>query len=379
MFGVIALFAVTVWALVRKPTLGFLGVWFFVILSPTSSFVPIADVAAEHRMYLSLAAVVVLVVLAIFRAGRSIGTAVGGVAALALGVATYQRNLDYRSEVAIWQDTVNKCPGNPRAHYNYGVALENVARLAEAIPHYQEALRIKPDYAEAYNNLGNVQLQAGKLPDATKNLQQAVRFNPNLAEAHYNLGNALAQSGKFPEAIGHYEQALRIKPGYAEVHNNWGIVLSQAGKLQEARAHYEAALRIKPHLPEAHNNLGYDLQQTGHLREAIAHYEEAVRAKPDYLQALNNLALTLAIAPPAQGGEPTRAISIARQVCDLTASRVPAYLNTLAMAHAAAGQFNDAATTAQQALELARAAGQAQLAGQIAARLASYRESRSSR
>ena len=54
---VVALLGLTVWALVKRPVLGFFGAWFFVILAPTSSVVPILDAAVEHRMYLPLAAI----------------------------------------------------------------------------------------------------------------------------------------------------------------------------------------------------------------------------------------------------------------------------------------------------------------------------------
>jgi hypothetical protein len=61
---VLGLVAATAWALVWRPALGFLGAAFFAILAPSSSFVPVAtQTMAEHRMYLPLAPVAVLVVL----------------------------------------------------------------------------------------------------------------------------------------------------------------------------------------------------------------------------------------------------------------------------------------------------------------------------
>ena len=69
--AILVLLSVTIWCLIRKPALGFCAAWFFIILAPTSSFIPIRDPIFEHRMYLALAGVIVLLVLAA-RAGLDI-------------------------------------------------------------------------------------------------------------------------------------------------------------------------------------------------------------------------------------------------------------------------------------------------------------------
>src|SRR5437764_5148375 len=67
---IISLMAATLWALARRPAVGFLGAWFFLILAPTSSVMPIADLAFEHRMYLPLAAVIALFVIGGYAIGQ---------------------------------------------------------------------------------------------------------------------------------------------------------------------------------------------------------------------------------------------------------------------------------------------------------------------
>jgi Flp pilus assembly protein TadD len=288
-----ALLVVTVWAWRRRPALGFLGAWFFIILAPTSSFIPIADLAVEHRMYLPLAAVVVLGVMGVYDLVGRRTVAVAAVLAVGLVVLTVQRNEDYRGEIAIWDDTVAKCPQNSRAQNNLGKALGQAGRIPEAIEHLQQALRLKPDFAAAHNDLGIVLTRSDRIPEAIEHLEQALRIKPDYAEAHNDLGNALRQSGRIPEAIEQYEQALRSKPDFAQAHYNLGVALWQAGRTEDAIGHYEQALRIKPDYAAAHYNLGTTLGQAGRIPEAIEHLEQALRIKPDYAAAHYNLGIAL--------------------------------------------------------------------------------------
>jgi len=384
---VAAMLAGTIWAWKRRPAMGFVGAWFFMILVPTSSFVPVADAMVEHRMYLPLAAPVAATVLGAFalgkrlfnkRQGVAIGCVAGGSVMVLLTALTIQRNRDYGSELLIWQDTVEKRPNNPRAHYNLGVVLMGQSRLQEAVGHYEQALRLKPDYAEAHNNLGFALMVKGEAAEAIGHYEQALRTNPNFAEAHNGLGLALMRQGRTAEAISHYEQALRIKADFAEAHNNLGLALMERGQVTEAIAHYEQALRINPNLAEAHNSLGTVLMGLGRVPEAIRHYEEALRIDPNALETQNNLAWLLATFDPPNGN-PARAVALAERACRSTGNQVVPYLDTLAAAYAAAGRFNDAVATAQKAIDLARAAGQTQVIAQIESRLELYRHGRAYR
>ena len=105
----------------------------------------------------------------------------------------------------------------------------------------------------------------------------------------------------------------------------------------------------------------------------MKHYEEALRLKPDSAESANNLAWLLATLPPADGGDPVRAVTLARRACELTGDRLSPYLDTLAAAYAAAGRFDEAIAAAQKAIELASAAGQPQVAKEIEGHRQLYR------
>ncbi len=301
------LLAVTVWALLRRPALGFLGISFFAILSPSSSVIPVAtETMAEHRMYLPLAAVVILVVLGIFRwAGRAALATCLVIAAILSGL-TWQRNETYLSEEGIWRDTVAKAPGNERAHNNLGFKLSTIpGRMGEAVAEYDEALRVNPAYPEAHNNLGTA-LDAipGRADEAIAHYREAVRLRPDYGEAHYNLGNALMMTpGGSSEAIAEYEEAVRLIPDFAEAHNNLGTALETIpGRREEAIAHYREAMRLEPESAAPHFNLGCALVKTpGHLDEAVAQLRETLRIRPDYAEAHFYLGYALENMPGHSG------------------------------------------------------------------------------
>jgi len=287
-----------------RPLLFGLG-YFVVMLFPVLGFFDQGfyqfSLVADHWQYCSIVGAIALSVAAgemIFRRmgeqRRCLGTVAGMAVLMVLAVATWRRGHVYADEETLWRDNVAKNPNAWLAHHNLGIALGQAGRIQEAIWHWEQALRIKPDYARTHYNLGIALGQVGKLADAIAHYEQALRIKPDYAEAHNSLGAALWQAGRIQEAIGHYELALRIKPDYAEAHNNLGAVLAVQGRVSEAIAEYAAALRIKPDYADAHYNLGVALASQGRISEAIAEYAAALRIKPDHAEAHHDLGIVLA-------------------------------------------------------------------------------------
>jgi tetratricopeptide (TPR) repeat protein len=146
-----------------------------------------------------------------------------------------------------------------------------------------------------------------------------------------------------------------------------------AGRLDEAIDHYKQALKSTPDYFEAHFDLAVVSSQIGNASDAIGYFQQALRLKPDYLPAQYRLARLLATLPPAKGGDPVRAISLAQRACRLTDYKSAVCADTLATAYAAAGQSNEAVTMAETAIAIARSTSQTQLVGQIELRLERYR------
>jgi len=270
---IIGLLAATVWALVRRPAVGFLGAWFFLILAPTSSVMPIADLAFEHRMYLPLAAVVALFIIGAYRIGhefiarftqsaarrKQIGQFVGAgalaVIIAALASSTFLRNTYYQSEIVMWADIVKKRPANARAHNNLGMFLAERGHYAEALAHFDEACRLNPDDALAKNNLALTLANQGRISEAIPLYLDALQRKPDYTDAHFNLGRALAAQGDLEAAKAHFIDTVKLDPTYGEAYYGWAMALKKQGRAAEAVEPLRRAIELRPNWVEALNEL----------------------------------------------------------------------------------------------------------------------------
>jgi protein O-mannosyl-transferase len=353
----VALVSGTFYAVWKNAVLGFCAMWFFAILAPSSSVVPlISQTVSEHRMYLSVAAPLVLFVAALFMFSPRSALAASLGCASAFGIISARRNVDYRSELSIWADTVAKAPHNARARVNLGAALSgqgdaagartqyeiaiqqnpslpealnnlatlylDIKEVTKAIQACEAALRIQPKFALAHNNLGTALIQAGRTAEGISHLQTALQLKPEMAEAHCNLSPALLGMGKTDEALTHAETAVRLKPTLALAHFNLATVLLAKSDVSRAASALETAIQLNPGYAEAHSNLGTLYYRAGDAARAVPHYEAAIRAKPDYLDARNNLASAL-----FQTGKAEHAVEQYRAVIRLQPSYAEAHFN----------------------------------------------------
>ena len=297
---VLLLLAATLYGLWRRSVIAFLAAWFFAILAPTSLIPGLSQTMAEHRMYLPLAAVIAACLIVIrgaigeARPARNAYFAALAAAAAGLGWLTDRRNRDYRSEIALWSDTVAKAPASPYTQNNLGIALADAGRYPEAIVHLTRAVKLNPNYAAAWDNLGLALARAGRLAEAISGYEQALRLKPDYAQACANLGVALAEAGRLPEAIDRLRRAVELSPGYVAARNDLAVALASSGRPEEAIEQYEQALQREPKNSEAHYNLGNALAETNRWPEAIIQYQSAVSLKPAYPEAWANLGVALA-------------------------------------------------------------------------------------
>jgi len=286
------LLGATLWAVWRRPALGFAGTFFFFVLAPTSLLPGTTQMIVEHRMYLPLAALLAVVIAGLVRLSRPLALAVAGVGAFVCIVLTWQRNEDYRSATGLWELTVQQRPKNVLAHTMLAQALETDGRPDEARQHFLRATELNPKFAMAQEGLGENLAKHGDLIAAIQHYQAALKAKPDYADAHDNLGVALGRQKKWKEAIAEVREALKIKPDYSTAHYNLAGILGESGQKAAAVAEYREALAENPDYAEAAYNLGNTLGDLGQFEAAIAAYRTAIRIRPTYSRAEYNLANT---------------------------------------------------------------------------------------
>lgn len=245
-----------------------------------------------------------------------------------LGAATFIQASTWRNSTTLFEHALAVTDGNYVAHNNLGVALRHSGRRPEALGHFEEALRLWPQYPEAQTNIGEALLTEGRLDEAIPHITEALRLGPRLPEAHVNLGSVRNKQGHPDQAEAEYRIALELKPSSAEAHDGLAVVLAETNRPEEALknaleaialdpddadSHYNLGrlygltgrpdqaidqfretVRLEPANAEAHFNLGTAYAQKDQMNEAIAEFSAAVRNKPDYAAAHFNLASALA-------------------------------------------------------------------------------------
>lgn len=279
---------------IRRLPSGFLLISPLLILLPTSSFVPLKDLAFEHRMYLPLApilaAIVSFLMIMLDRLGQSSGAIRSkgpvvlalllSLGLISLAFVTRVRNSLYEDPGRMWADVVAKAPNNPRPHNALGFVDLTEGRFDDAIERFKEATRRDADYAPAYANLGKAYYKKRDMESAVREFRIAEHLSPAAvsAESHLMFGNALVETSRTADAIEEFKIAISKDPRLDTAYYNLADVLWKQGRRESAAAVYQQALAVSPGMVEARINLGLVLSELDRHDEAIVSLEGAVRA-----------------------------------------------------------------------------------------------------
>ncbi len=327
---VLALTSIVVWRQRRpRPYLVVGWLWFLGTLVPVIGLVQVGGQAmADRYTYLpSIGFFLALVLLAADFAARIRlpKPLAAGIAALILAgcVLATERQLPYwRDSETLFRRALAVTQNNDIALVNLGAALDEQNRPAEALAAYRQALSIEP---------GRYQL-------------------------HSNLGRILSQQGHHLDALAEYRAAVRLRPGNAVIHNAVGSELAALGRFSEALAAFAEAERLDPNYPWPHVETAKAYLQQGRDADAVAELRAAFRLAPENFQILAYAARVLAANENAAARDGQQALALAVKANVLTGGSQPFVFDALGMAFAETGDFTNAQTCAQNALDLATAA-----------------------
>jgi tetratricopeptide (TPR) repeat protein len=345
-FAVLAGLSFAVWKLrASRPYLLVGWLWFLGMLVPVIGLVQVGGQArADRYTYLPLVGIFIMLAWG----GRDLVRVLRVPSKLAAGVAAA---------------LLIACASLARLQASYW-------RHSESL--FRHALEVAPDNAVAHVNLGSVFEQAGRPDEAQTHYQEALRIDPGLAQAHNNLANVLDAMGKFTEAVPHYEEAIRLRPRESIPRNHYGMALAGQGRFTEALSNYAAAMAVAPLDAQPHYLSGVALLKRGQTERAIEDFRAALQLDPNHAKALDRLARVLACARDSRVRNGAEAVRLATRAAELTGWQQPAVLETLAAAHAEAGQFEEAVKSIQGAIGLLNENGASNEARNLESRLQSF-------
>ncbi len=289
-------------------------------------------------------------------------------------------------------------------------ALIEVGRMDDARAAIDRARAARDDVADVHRALGKLELRGGHPVEAEAAFRQALARDQNFAQAHNDLAVALSEQNRWNEALQHARQAVQLRPRDGELLGNLALAEAHAGTPAAAISTGQAAVRFALDRARAQYSLGYALAAAGQLHEAEqvfrdclvtrANYSQArydlarlemdsgrasaaahdlaivVQEQPGWLGPANDLAWILATHPDPETRDGAAAVALAERAVASLPDAMPELLDTLAAAYAEAGQWEQAAATAERGRVLADRQAKADLAQQMARRLELYRARR---
>lgn len=351
----VALGLATLVALRRRPALGFLGVWFFVTLAPTSSFVPVAtEVGADRRMYVPLMALSVLAVVGVHvllrrrapsssavpsadAAPRRTPAIVLAVVCVLLAAGTTVRTLEYRSVRTIAQTNVDRYPHGrarlalaselvaanehneaviqlqaavqdyPQAHLALATEMATSSRMTEAVREAQEFIRLLPGHPEvptARDLMGRAYALQGLYDPAIEQFTLLTHARPSDPAPYVSIGDARLRQRRVDDAIASYESALRLRPGDPDVLLQLGLALGAANRRADASIAFGGAAVARPTDIRLLNLWGRSLAAEGRYMEAVEPMRRLVELAPSDSTAKDNLRIMQQLAGRQQAQLP---------------------------------------------------------------------------
>ena len=367
----------------RYPYLPVGWLWYLGTLVPVIGLVQVGSQSMADRFtYIPLIGLFILVVWGVadlagrWRAAKVLLPAGAGIILLILAFVSWVQVHHWRDSMSLFEYTLKVTGDNPKIQNNLGLVLFKKGEVEQAITHYREALRIKPNYSDAHYNLGLALMSMGQRQQAIAQFKKSLHLNSLFVPVYNDLGLALFQQGDVEQAIALYQGALFHDPNYVPAYDNLGNALLSKGQIGEAIACYLKALHLDPNNGLSHYSLGLALNLQGNVEQAILHLREAVRLNPNRPAFLNKLARILATACDPKFRNGPEALQLAEKANQVTASSQPEMLETLAAAYAEVGRFPEAIKTSQRGVDLALASGRKGLVDSIEAKMHLYQASR---
>ena len=261
----------------------FFLLWFFIILSPSSSIVTLHDLAAEHRVYLALPGIILILSYGLFHflncfyKNSPIKSFYMGILfllgiTLLLGVLSIERNKVWRTELTLWKDSYRKSPEKIRPLINLARAYTKDGNNDDAIRYYEKSISkglgiFVPNY-----NLGELYFNEGRVEEAILSFRAALNIDPDIPETYAKLGEIYFSQKKWELADIYFKKCIELDSRFPEVFKNLGLLhFYHLKNLEESLFYFSRSLTLDPNQKDA-----------GEIQKLIGFYKKGiVKSLPD--------------------------------------------------------------------------------------------------
>jgi Tfp pilus assembly protein PilF len=282
---------------IRRPYFVTGWFWFLLTLLPVIGLVQVGTGSAMADRYHYIPSIGLFIgivfglgdLAVVWRVGRVPIAVASVIVLLSLGVASGMQVHRWRDSEALFEQTLSVTSNNALIQNQLGSLLNRQGKHDEAITHFAEALRIKPDYFHALANMARVLSQQGKNAEAIDFYRRALAVRPDSAKAHWQLGLVLSAQGENNDALQEFLKTVELAPNDFGIRMDVGATLMRQGNLSEAISQLSQAVRRNPDNAEAHTYLGLAFLKTRQPEKSVPHFTAALRLKPDLAVARENL------------------------------------------------------------------------------------------
>ncbi len=250
--------------------------WYLGTLLPVIGIIQVGiQSMADRYTYISLIGLFIIIAWGIpellknWKHRQEILAALSVLSLLVFSVITWNQAGYWKNSITLFDHVLNVTGNNWLINNNRGLAYKNLGDYPQAIKDFDEAIRIKPEYAEAYYNRGLAHKALGNAGQAIADYSRAIRIKPNMAEAYNNRGNAYGESGDCNLALMDFNAALEINPSFAEAYMNRGNAYNCLGNYQQAIEDYGRAIEKKPDYAASYYNRAVAYSKMGNGKLAI--------------------------------------------------------------------------------------------------------------
>ncbi len=281
------------WRLWRTaPIVSFFILWYFIVLLPEASIIPLSDPVNGYRPYPANLGFSIVFTIGLFYAlsrwakskngeiqWRRCAVAYTIIAVVILGsltFATIKRNQDWQDEGTFWRDIIDKDPNNPRAYMNLGSYLQEVGKYQEAGEMFEKAVSIAPKNLFAALLRADFYAEIGKNAEALADFDRVLQHGVNIPHAYFDRAELYRKMGETDKALADYDAALRLRPLYTNAMYSMALLLAEKEETEKAKKLCQQINQIDFRDSRGYDCVGKLLLKSNRIEDALQVYQQGI-------------------------------------------------------------------------------------------------------